>query len=36
MFRISHGTPSDINMASEFAPNEFDTPNPPSPISLHS
>lgn len=31
MFRISHGTPSDINMASEFAPREFETPIPPSP-----
>lgn len=27
---ISHGIPSDINMANELAPSEFDTPTPPS------
>lgn len=31
VLRTSHGTPSDINIASELAPNEFDTPIPPSP-----
>lgn len=30
MFRMSHGTPSDNKIANEFAPSEFDTPNPPS------
>lgn len=32
MFRMSHGMPNDIKMANEFAPNEFETPTPPSPF----
>lgn len=31
MLCISHGTPRDIKIASEFAPNEFETPIPLSP-----
>lgn len=40
MLRISHGAPSDRSTANELAPNEFDTPMPPSPkcteIGIHS
>lgn len=32
IFRMSHGIPNDIKMANEFAPNEFETPTPPSPF----
>lgn len=34
IFLISHGMPSDIKMAKELAPNEFDTPMPPSPLRM--
>lgn len=34
MFLISHGMPSDIKMASEFAPKELDTPTPLSPFRM--
>lgn len=30
IFRMSHGMPSDIKIAKEFAPSELDTPTPPS------
>lgn len=34
MFLINHGIPSDIKMANEFAPKEFDTPTPLSPLRI--
>lgn len=34
IFFIIHGMPSDIRMAKELAPSEFDTPTPPSPLRI--